>query len=303
MISLRQLRYALAVERTLHFKKAAESCAVSQSALSTAVSEMERQLGFQVFERDNKKVLVTPLGRQALDKARQIKILVDDLAKLGEGRKAPLSTPMSIGLIPTIGPFLLPIILPALKAAYPRLQLEIAEEQSHVLVDQVRCGDLDSAVLALPFNCEGLLTFRFWDEDFYWITQRGDALAARPQVTSGELDPSTLMLLKDGHCLKDHALAACKLPGSAAHSLGATSLHTLVQLVAGGMGSTLVPQMALAQLVDGNPDLAKVRLAEPGPHRSIAFILRPNYPATHNIELLMALFRQQLGAALGGSGR
>jgi len=280
MITLKQIIYALAVERTLHFKKAAEACHVSQSALSTALSELERQLGFQIFERDNKKVLVTPLGRQALDKARQIKLQMDDLMKLGEGRKAPLSTPMSMGVIPTIGPFLLPIVLPALKANYPNLEIDIAEEQSHVLVDQVRRGDLDTAVLALPFPCDGLLTFTFWQEDFYWITRKAEAPPGIDRVGAAELNPDSLMLLKEGHCLKDHALAACKLPGGSTHGLGATSLNTLVQLV------------------DGNSDIAAMPLDEPGPHREIAFILRPNYPAVHNIELMMALFRRELESHL-----
>jgi len=192
----------------------------------------------------------------------------------------------------------LPIVLPALKANYPNLEIDIAEEQSHVLVDQVRRGDLDTAVLALPFPCDGLLTFTFWQEDFYWITRKAEAPPGIDRVGAAELNPDSLMLLKEGHCLKDHALAACKLPGGSTHGLGATSLNTLVQLVACGMGDTLVPEMALPQLVDGNSDIAAMPLDEPGPHREIAFILRPNYPAVHNIELMMALFRRELESHL-----
>ena len=294
MISLRQLVYALAVERTLHFKKAAEECNISQSALSTALAEMEKQLGFQVFERDTKKVLITPLGREVLDKAKSIKLQMDDLQRLADAHKNPLSTPMSIGIIPTIGPFLLPIILPSLQARYPELELSVSEEQSHVLVDQVRRGDIDCAILALPFKTEGLLAFSFWRENFYWVTHADDARAVQPSIHADEIDPGQLMLLKEGHCLKDHALAACKLSSAASQSLSATSLATLVQLVAGKMGSTLVPQMALESLVDINPGLRRVPLAEAGPHREIAFIVRPNYPAVKNIELMMALFEELL---------
>ena len=294
MISLKQITYALAVERTLHFKKAAESCAVSQSAVSTALQEMEKQLGFQVFERDNKKVLITPLGRQALDKARQIKLRLDELMKLGEAHREPLSSPMTLGIIPTIGPYLLPIVLPMLKARYPRLELHVAEEQSKPLVDQVRSGDLDAGILALPFNCEGLLTFPFWQEDFFWVSYAGDELATRTQIGDSELDPAKLMLLKEGHCLKDHALAACHLSDISSHNLSATSLHTLVQLVATEMGTTLVPAIAVPQLVDNNPLVAKVPLAEPGPHRAFAFVVRPNYPGLANIELMIQLFRREL---------
>ena len=294
MISLKQIRYALAVERTLHFKKAAESCAVSQSALSTALSEMEKQLGFQIFERNNKRVLITPLGQQALAKAHQIKLQIDDLLKLGDALGEPLSSPMSLGIIPTICPYLLPVVLPAVHRQYPKLQLQIAEEQSLALVDQVRNGYLDAGVLAFPFRCEGLLTFSFWQEDFYWITHRDDNLASAPKIGTADLDPERLMLLKEGHCLKDHALAACHLSDMAVQNLAATNLNTLVQLVANGMGTTLVPAMATAQLVDINSDLVKIPLAEPGPHREIAFIVRPNYPNLKNIEILMQLFRQEL---------
>ncbi len=303
MISFKQILYALAVERTLHFKKAAESWAVSQSALSTALSEMEKQLGFQIFERNNKQVLVTPLGKQALAKAHDIKLQMDDLMKLGDSLDEPLSAPLSIGIIPTICPFLLPIVLPAVHRQYPRLDLHISEEQSHTLVEQVRGGELDAAVLALPFPCEGLLTFGFWQEQFFWITHRGDPQAEQPEISSDELDPNRLMLLKEGHCLKDHALAACHLSDNAGQNLSATNLNTLVQLVANGMGTTLVPAMATAQLVDNNAELAKVPLAEPGPHREIAFLVRPNYPNLKDIELLMQLFRQELSRQLKGSQR
>ncbi|MDJ0779331.1 MAG: hydrogen peroxide-inducible genes activator [Gammaproteobacteria bacterium] len=294
MISLKQIQYVLAVERTLHFKRAAENCAISQSALSTALAEMEKQLGFQVFERNNKQVLVTPLGRQALAKARQIQLQVDDLMALGAGRGQPLSAPMSLGIIPTICPYLLPVVLPELKTRYPDFQLQIAEEQSHLLLEQVRSGILDAAILALPYECAGLLTFKFWEERFYWVTRKDDPVADKPQIGSAELDPTQMLLLKEGHCLKDHVLAVCHLSDMAEQNLGATSLGTLVQLVANGMGTTLVPAMALAPLVSGNPRLASVALAEPGPHREIAFVVRPTYPNLADIELLMQIFRQQL---------
>jgi len=295
MISLKQISYILAVEKTLHFKKAAELCSVSQSALSTAITEMEKQLGFQVFERDNKKVLVTPVGAQCLQKAHSIKLQMDDIYQLGQSLKAPLSYPMSIGTIPTIGPYLLPRVLPGVRQQYPDFQLRITEDQSHVLVNKVKNGELDAAILALPFNIEGLLAFEFWEEDFYWITHCDDQLAQQKEITSDQMIQSHLMLLKDGHCLKEHALAACKLPSSETdNSLASTSLNMLVQMVAGRMGTTFIPAMALNQLLSGNSELKAVHLNEPGPHRKIAFITRANYPRVNNIELLMQLFRQEL---------
>ncbi|MGK0375437.1 MAG: LysR family hydrogen peroxide-inducible transcriptional activator [Arenicella sp.] len=294
MISFKQLNYALAVEKHLHFKRAAESCSVSQSALSTALTQLETQLGFQIFERDNKKVLVTPIGKKVLEKAQSIKLQLDDLYKLADAQRSELSYPMSIGIIPTIAPYLLPIVLPELSQQYPNLELRIVEEQSHILVDKVRRGEIDTAILALPYACDGLLSFEFWHEDFYWITHSDEMRSGCTEITANELQQSNLMLLQDGHCLKDQALSACKFPSDAKHSVGATSLNTLIQLVAGKLGTTLVPAMALEQLIENNPLLSKARLSEPGPHRRIAFIVRPNYTGVNNIELLMTQFKASL---------
>lgn len=297
MISLKQLTYALAIEKTLHFKKAAESCSVSQSALSTAITEMEKQLGFTVFERNNKKVLITPQGLLFLNKARNIKMEMDEMHQLAQASKAPLSAPMSLGVIPTIGPYLLPKVLPEVRNQYPDFKLQLVEEQSHILVDMVRNGELDAAILALPYPVDGLMAFEFWQEDFYWVSHKDNCPKAREEITSDELELEKLMLLKDGHCLKEHALEACKLPHTNKDSsFNSTSLHTLVQMVAGKMGSTLVPQMAIDQLISPESDLRAVHLNEPGPHRRIAFIIRPNYVNVHNIETLMEIFKTQLCA-------
>lgn len=297
MISLKQIHYALAVERTLHFKKAAEECNISQSALSTALSEMEKQLGFQVFERDNRKVLVTPLGRQVLERARAIELMMEDLAKLADSRKEPLSTPLALGVIPTIAPYLLPRVLPPLRERYPDLNLEVVEDQSAEVLDQLRRGALDAAIIALPYDCEGLLTFRFWQEDLFWITRSDDPMAGLERIGAEELRQSHLMLLKDGHCLTDHALAACRLEDLSSHSFRASSLATLIPLVSAGLGTTLVPGIALEQLVEGDSQLAAVPLSEQGPHRELAVAVRPNYPGVANIEALLALFREVLDSS------
>ena len=294
MISLKQIHYALAVEKTLHFKRAAEVCNISQSALSTALSEMEKQLGFQVFERDNRKVLVTPLGRQLLDRARLIEVQMQDLQKLSEAQREPLSTPLAIGVIPTIGPYLLPRILPALEEHYPRLKLDIVEDQTAEVLDLLRSGALDTAIIALPYACADLLTFRFWTEDLLWVTHRDNKRAGQQAISVEELQQENLMLLKDGHCLTDHALAACKLENRSNFSFSATSLATLLQLVVGKIGSTLVPEIALEQLVAGNDALTGVHLSEPGPHRELALVVRPNYPSIGNIEALRNLIRAEL---------
>ncbi len=294
MISIKQIRHALAIEEHLHFNKAAEACSISQSALSNSLNEMERQLGFQIFERNNKQVLVTPLGAQVLKKAREIYLSVLDLQKMAQAKQSALDTQLSIGIIPTIAPYLLPKVLPALKSDYPELELTIVEDQSHILVDSVLKGHLDTAILALPYDCQGLLTFTFWQEDLYWVTHRDDELASHKVIHSEDIKQSNLMLLKDGHCLKDHALAACQFSENDSIQLGGTSLTTLVELVVGKMGTTLVPEIALESLVVNHPQLSFVRLDEPGPHREFAFLVRPQYPSLDAIECLSDYMKARL---------
>ncbi|GAA5133534.1 hydrogen peroxide-inducible genes activator [Thalassotalea piscium] len=295
MISLKQLHYALAVEKTLHFKRAAEACNISQSALSTAITELEKQLGVTIFERNNKQVLLTNKGQLVLNKAKRVKLEVDELMQIAQSNLDPFSNPMSIGVIPTIGPYLLPKVLPKMRRQYPKFKLKIIEEQSHVLVDMVRNGEIDAAILALPFAIEGLMSFEFWQEDFYWVSHKDEVSSAMREITSEQLKSERLMLLKEGHCLKDHALAACRLKtdnqGSDFHS---ASLHTLIQMVAGKLGTTLVPQMALDQLIYNESELSAVHLNEPGPHRTIALIIRPNYVRTDEITLLKRIFNEEL---------
>jgi LysR family hydrogen peroxide-inducible transcriptional activator len=294
MISLRQVHYALAVERHLHFRRAAEDCNISQSALSTALAEMEKQLGFQIFERDNRKVLVTPLGQQVLDRARLIELQMEDLKKTAVSQSEPLCTPLTVGVIPTIGPYLLPRVLPGLRDQYPKLQLHIVEDQTSEVLDQLRRGLLDAAIIALPFECEGLLTFPFWQEDLLWIVHAEDENACVKHATVDDIARTHLMLLKDGHCLKEHALAAAKVEDTSSHSFSVTSLSTMIQLVVGRIGSTLVPEIALEQLVHDDSQLVSIPLEEPGPHRQLAIAIRPNYPGVANVEALVRLFREEL---------
>lgn len=297
MISIKQLTYALAVEKTLHFKKAAELCNISQSALSTALTALEKQLGLPIFERDNKKVLITPIGAEVLEKARSIVLQVEELQHLADCREGPLSFPITVGVIPTICPYLLPRVLPILNERYPRARLNIVEDQSQELIDRVCRGEIDTAILALPYPCDGLLTLEFWQEDFYWVALKGAENTQRDEIASKDLNHCDLMLLKEGHCLKEHVLQACTLPEQAVNTaLGATSLNTLIQMVLGKLGTTLVPEMALDQLISQHDELAAVHLNEPGPHRRIAFVVRPTYSRMSTIEALIEVCRESLRA-------
>ena len=219
---------------------------------------------------------------------------MDDLNRLSKIQNEPLSYPITIGIIPTIGPYLLPVVLPSLTRLYPNLKLTIVEDQSINLVNQVKRGDIDTAIIALPFDTHNLNVFKFWSENFYWMAHVNDPLAHKTKVTGNDLTKSKLMLLSDGHCLKDQALDVCKIATDAPYSVGASSLTTLIQLVAGKMGTTLVPHMAVDQLLMSNPLLTKALLDEPGPHREIAFILRSTFAGINDIELLKNLFKKEL---------
>lgn len=295
MISLKQLHYALAVEKTLHFKKAADACNVSQSALSTAIIELEKQLGTTIFERNNKQVLITNHGQLILNKAKSVKFEIDELVQISQSNKQPFINAMTIGVIPTIGPYLLPKVLPEVRRQHPDFKLRIIEEQSQVLVDMVRRGDIDAAILALPFPIEGLMSFNFWQEDFYWVSHKDECSNQLKEITSEELEIDKLMLLKDGHCLKEHALAACSMQNDKQDTdFDSASLHTLIQMVAGKLGTTLVPQMALDQLIYNESEIRAIHLNEPGPHRTISLVIRPNYVRVSELTMLRDIFSQEL---------
>lgn len=294
MITLKQIHYALTIEKELHFKKAADACYVSPSTLSNAISEMEAQLGIQIFERTSKKVIVTSLGKEILKKARTIKMEIGDINQLSEDQKNPLSMPITLGIIPTVGPYFIPLVLPSLKKKFPNLKLKIIEAQSSVLVSKVNNGEIDMAILAMPYKLDGLLSFKFWEENFYYISYKGKQEIDKDKIKAKEIDQSDLMLLNDDHCLKNHVLAACKIDSDKQYSIEASSLTTLTQLVAGNMGSTLVPHMAIKQLVNSNSSISKALLDEPGPHRELVIIIRPSYSGLKNVKLLKDVFFSSL---------
>ena len=294
MLTLKQIDYALAVAKNLHFKKAADECFISPSTLSNAITEFETQLGVQVFERNNKKVIVTTVGQEILSKAKKIKMEVQNIHELAQHNIAGLGSSLSIGIIPTISPYFLPLVLPKLQKKFANLRLKIEEGQSQILINRVKEGDLDMAILALPYDVQDLLSFKFWEEDFFWVSHSKNKNAGKSEIKASELEHSELMLLEDGHCLKDHILDACNISDSSQYSLKASSLNTLIQLVKGKMGTTLVPKMALKELVGSRKDLSIAHLNEPGPHREIALITRPNYAGMEITEMLVEFFKKSL---------
>ena len=294
MLTLKQIDYALAVGKNLHFKKAADECYVSPSTLSNAITELEIQLGIKIFERNNKKVIVTSLGHEILSKAKKIKLEVKNIHELAQHNVDGLSSSLSIGIIPTISPYFLPLVLPKIQKEFSNLQLKIEEGQSQILTNRVKEGDLDMAILALPYDVQDLMSFKFWEEDFFWVSHSQNKNAGKSEIRASELEHSELMLLEDGHCLKDHILDACNIDSSSQYSLKASSLNTLIQLVKGKMGTTLVPEMALKELVGNKKDLSISHLDEPGPHREIALIIRPNYAGMESVKILIDFFGNSL---------
>ena len=294
MITLKQINYALSIQKNLHFKKAADECFVSPSTLSNAISEMEAQLGTQIFERDNKKVIVTKSGEEILKKAKEIKIQMQDIYKLGENRNSIGNLSISMGIIPTVGPYFLPLILPELKKKFPNLNLKIIEGQSSQLVSKVKDGDLDIAILALPFELKGLLALKFWKENFHLISHRDEVVMKEKKIKAKNIDTSDLLVLEDGHCLKKHIISACKISTKKEFSMESSSMGTLIQLVAGKMGKTLVPKLAVNQLIESIPSLVETELDEPGPHRELAVIIRPTYTGLQQVEELIEIFKEKL---------
>lgn len=297
MITLRQLEFALAVAKYQHFKRAAEACNISQSALSLGIAELEKQLDVQIFERNNKQVLITPIGEEILEWARRIFSEVNDLVTRTQTHQTPLAYPMTIGIIPTIAPFLLPKVLPLLRHTYPHFKLTVIEEQTERLLEKVRYGMIDTAVIALPYDTDGLHTFEFWAEDFLAVFSHDDSHARLASIDADTLLHANLMLLGEGHCLTDQALSVCHLDKNSLKSgFSEASLNTLIQMALSGMGTTLVPEMAIEQIRQQTTEVALVPLAERGtePHRKIAFVTRLNYARVDDVKLLGNVFAEGL---------
>ena len=294
MLTLKQIKYALAVEKNLHFKKAAEECFVSPSTLSNAITELESYLGVKIFERNNKKVILTSIGKEILAKAKKVKLEIKSINELAQHSSGFLGSSISLGIIPTISPYFLPLILPKVRKKFSNLKFKIEEGQSQILLDKVNEGDLDMAILALPYDTKDLATFKFWEEDFFWVSNTKDKNAGKTEIKASELENADLLFLEDGHCLKDHILGACNFSSSSKYSLKASSLNTIIQLVKGRMGTTLIPKMALRELIGSKKDFFIAHLNEPGPHREIALVTRPDYAGIENMNLLIDFFKQCL---------
>jgi LysR family hydrogen peroxide-inducible transcriptional activator len=297
--TLRQLQYLNAVIEQKHFGRAAETCFVTQSTLSAGIQDLEDLLGVTLLERTNRKVFPTPIGEEIAARSRQIISLSEDLVDLAQSEKNPLSGRIQVGVIPTISPFLLPKVLPNVRKKLPDLEIVLVEDQSERLLDKLESGNIDVAVLAFPFNVRGLTSRIFTEEPFWVAVPKQHPLAEKDSLRAEELPVNELLLLAEGHCLREHALSACQLPSSAQReSVQATSIYTLIEMVASGLGITLIPEMAITSDMVSHADIKLIPLKTQPPQqaaiREIGLVWRPSYRRTATLEGLAQTFTEAL---------
>ncbi|RFS86254.1 hydrogen peroxide-inducible genes activator [Actinomadura spongiicola] len=282
-----QLRAFLALAEHLHFGDAAAALRMSQPALSGAVAALEDTLETRLVERTTRKVLLTPAGRRVARRAEVVMAELDRLVEEVRAVRGPLVGPLSVGVIPTVAPYLLPIVLPRLAKEYPKLELSVHEEQTDQIVAELLAGRLDVVLLALPMPESGVTEIPLYDEDFVLAAPAEFELApGSAGVSRAVLNDLDVILLNKGHCLRDQALDVCREVGARAAATYATSLATLVQLVSGGLGVTLVPETALPVETRRAPNLSVHRFAAPAPHRRIGLGFRSTSPRAGEFETL-----------------
>jgi len=290
--TLKQLQYLVALRRYGHFGKAANACFVTQSTLSAGLRELEALLGLTLVERTRRLVRFTALGEKIADKAIRVLREAEELAEMARAEGQPLHGELRMGVIPTIAPFLLPAMLPRLRSEWPNLKLYLREETSTAACEALHRGQLDCVLLALPFACGEVDSALLFDDPLYVAFPPGEAPRERP-VDAATIDEQRLLLLEDGHCLKDHALSACNRPEIRAHaSMMGTSLHTLVQMVDNGLGLTFVPGMAIETGILGGTAVEAARLNSDHGFRRVALIWRRSSPRESDFQLLATTLRR-----------
>ena len=291
--SLKQMEYLVALAETCHFAKASDLCNVTPSTLSAGIQDLERVLGVSLAERTKRVVLMTSLGMDIARRARLVLRDAEDIMELAARHREPMTGNMKLGVIPTISPFLLPRVLPALNAAYPELRLYLREEQTAVLLDRLRAGEIDVGLIALPFETDGLEVRILFEDGFQFACHAGHQLAGRKGVASRDLAGQPLLLLEEGHCLRGHALDACLLDkGQFRSQFEATSLNTVVEMVAAGLGVTLLPQLAIDANITAGSEIRLVPLSAEA-SRQIGLVWRPSSPRADEFELLADAFGQR----------
>jgi LysR family hydrogen peroxide-inducible transcriptional activator len=285
--TLKQLQYLVALHEHGHFGKAADSCFVSQSTLSAGLRELESLLGVTLVERTRRVVRFTPLGNQVVAKAHRLLREAEELSELVQSHGAPLAGELRMSVIPTIAPFLLPRILPRLRKERPQLKLFLREEPSAAAIESLHHGRADCVLLALPYATGEVETEILFKDELLVAFPKDDPRDPPASITANMIDENRLLLLEDGHCLKEHALAACNRPEMrASATMIGTSLHTLVQMVDNGLGLTMLPQMAIDAGILNNTQIVARPLKADHAWRDIALVWRRNSPRAEEFRML-----------------
>jgi LysR family hydrogen peroxide-inducible transcriptional activator len=293
-MNLRDLDYLVAVADHQHFGRAAEACHVSQPTLSTQLKKLERELGVQLIERSARQAMLTEAGARVVERARAILDEAENIREIARRARDPEYGRLRIGVVPTLAPYLLPHVVPTVHARFPHLELLLREDKTEAVLEQLRDGKLDAGILALPVADEQLHRELLFEEDFVLAVPADHPLAstegpAPMSVLAGE----RVLLLDDGHCLRAHALAVCELAGAGARDdFRATSLETLRQMVAAGVGVTLLPELAVRPPVPPSDEIELIRFAEPVPRRQIAMFWRRSSSYADFLPRLAELFRE-----------
>jgi LysR family hydrogen peroxide-inducible transcriptional activator len=289
-LSLRQLEYAVAIADTRGFHRAAERCHVSQPTLSSQVQQLESVLGVRLFERDRRGVILTPAGADIVARARRVLVEVGDLLSAATLAGDPLAGTFRLGVIPTLAPYLLPEVIPALHARYERLRLILREERTDGVMSELHEGKLDLGLVALEADLGARDAAVIVKDPFVVAMPPGHRLAEKKQVTLEDLERERVLLLDDGHCFRDQALALCARAGANEADLRATSLGTLVQMVSIGGGITLLPKLAVA-IENRRGQLVIRPFVDPAPSRTIALVWRTSSPFTDAFRMLADALR------------
>ena len=273
--SLRQLSYLVALAKELNFTRAAENCFVGQSTLSAGLKELEESLGVQLFERDRQNVSITPAGLEVLGRAKTILAASEDLVQRSESLGKPMSATIRLGVIPTIAPFLLPLVMPKIRKRFPDLKITLREDLTANLLSRLADHQLDFALIALPYELGNLLVKELFNDEFYLVAKSNDPALKAKEITLPIKMADRLLLLEEGHCIREHSMQACKKSDIRnADGYEATSLLTLIQMVESGLGIALLPEMAIKGGLLNNSDLVSRPLAAPAPKRVIALVAR-----------------------------
>lgn len=283
-MNLRDLRYFVALAETGHFGKAAQRCFVSQPTLSAQIKKLENYLGVQLIERQPRRVVLTEMGAKILPLARSMLEESEAIVALARNEHDPLSGKLKVALIPTIGPYLLPLVMRKLRKRLPRLRLMLYEYQTQPLLEKLRSGDIELGILALPVPLDGLEARKLYEEPFTVAVPNGSELAKKSNLKIDDLSGETLLLLEDGHCLRDQALDVCgRIEARESEDYRATSLETLRQMVAAGLGITLLPELATRGPFGTGQGLTVKRFARPVPARTVGAVWRKSSARTEAV--------------------